>query len=71
MPTTIKGVYDQGKITLSEEPPVHTKVDVIVTFLINVGNELNMIKRKLGGLEDKVKLPDGFNEPMEELFDYM
>ena len=35
MLTTIKGFYDHGKIVLTEEPPVKTKTDVIITFLTN------------------------------------
>lgn len=30
---TIKGIYDDGKIIFTEEPPVKTKADVIFTFL--------------------------------------
>lgn len=33
MLTTIKGIYNQGKIILNEEPPVQTTTEVMVTFL--------------------------------------
>jgi Protein of unknown function (DUF2281) len=71
MLNTIKGVYDKGKITLAEEPPVKTKADVIVTFLNGENGEIKEKKRKLGGLEGKVMLPDDFNEPLDDLIDYM
>jgi ABC-type Na+ efflux pump permease subunit len=71
MLTTIKGVYNHGKITLTEEPPVKTKADVIVTFLTDEKGEVKQSKRKLGGLEGKVTLPVDFNEPIEDLKDYM
>ena len=71
MLNTIKGVYDNGKITLAEEPPVKTKAEVIVTFLTGENGEVKENKRKLGGLEGKVTLPDDFNEPLDDLKDYM
>lgn len=31
---TIKGVYEHGKITVTEKPPIdETKADVLITFL--------------------------------------
>jgi Protein of unknown function (DUF2281) len=70
MLTTIKGYYDHGQIVLEETPPIKTKTEVMVTFLTNkaVGKP---IKRKLGGLEGKVNLPEDFNEPLDNLKDYM
>jgi Protein of unknown function (DUF2281) len=70
MLTTIKGYYDHGQIVLEETPPVITKTDVMVTFLTDKA-EGKPIKRKLGGLEGKVNLPDDFNEPLDDLKDYM
>jgi hypothetical protein len=73
MLTTVKGVYDHGKITLTEAPPVKTRADVMVTFLSP--DEKNTVKQKqkiiLGMLEGKIKLPDDFNEPLDDLKDYM
>ena len=73
MLNTIKGVYDHGKITLTEEPPVKTKADVIVTFLTpdEATDQKGRQKIKLGMLEGKVDTPDDFNEPLEDLKDYM
>ena len=71
MLTTIKGVYDHGKITLTEPAP-DTKADVIVTFL---PGEENTLKRSgkiiLGMLEGKITLPDDFDEPLNDLKEYM
>jgi hypothetical protein len=69
MLTTIKGYYDHGQIVLQETPPVETKTDVMVTFLTE--EVKTTTKRKLGGLEGKVNLPDDFNEPLDDLKDYM
>lgn len=73
MLTTIKGIYDHGQITLTEQPPVDTKADVIVTFLQEkeVTNSFIKNRVRLGGLEGKLKIPDDFNEPLDELKDYM
>lgn len=71
MLTTIKGIYNQGKVILHEEPPVQTTTEVMVTFLTDKKPENLQSKRKLGGLEGKVTLPDDFNEPIDDLKDYM
>ncbi len=73
MLNTIKGVYDHGKITLTEEPPAKTKADVMVTFLTPEEGIVKKAKQKiiLGMLDGKIKLPDDFNEPLDDLKDYM
>lgn len=70
MLTTIKGYYEKGKITLKEAPPVESKTEVMVTFLTEESSK-QFAKRKLGGLEGLVNLPDDFNEPLDDLKDYM
>lgn len=69
--TTIKGVYDQGKIILKEEPPVTSKTDVIITFLSDEPDEGIKKLRIPGSLKGKVTIPDDFNEPLNDLKDYM
>jgi hypothetical protein len=71
MLATIKGYYEKGKITLVENPPVKTKTEVMVTFLTEEKIEKASSKRQLGGLEGKVNLPEDFNEPLDELNDYI
>jgi hypothetical protein len=71
MLTTIKGYYDHGQIILHEPPPVKTKTEVMVTFLTEEKTEKEQPKRKLGGLEGKVTIPSNFNEPLDDLKDYM
>ncbi|MBS1527645.1 MAG: DUF2281 domain-containing protein [Bacteroidetes bacterium] len=71
MLTTIKGYYDHGQIVLQEVPPVNTKTEVMVKFLTEEASAKMLSKRKLGGLEGKVALPDDFNEPLNDLKDYM
>lgn len=74
MYTAIKGIYENGKITFTEEPPIKSKAEVVITFL--TGQETNEEKKnkakiKIGLLEGKIKLPSDFNEPLEDLKDYM
>ena len=71
MLTTIKGYYDHGQIVLEETPPVKTKTEVMVTFLTGETAKNQSPKRKLGGLEGKVTIPDDFNEPLGDLKDYI
>ena len=73
MLTTIKGIYDHGQIILNEEAPVKTKTDVMVTFLPADENKSFGENQKiiLGLLEGKIKLSDDFNEPLDDLKDYM
>ena len=75
MPTTIKAIYDHGKITPLEEPPVKdAKVEVTITFPDAPGSsrsELPEQKIMLGILEGRINTPDDFNEPLDDLKDYM
>ena len=73
MLTTIKGIYEHGKIILAEEPPVKTKADVMVTFLATEEKNIPNGKHKiiLGLMQGKIKLPDDFNEPLDDLKEYM
>ena len=71
MLTTIKGFYDHGQIILEETPPVESKTEVMVTFLTEEKSVTQPVKRKLGGLEGLVPLPEDFNEPLDDLKDYM
>ncbi|TFF40224.1 DUF2281 domain-containing protein [Mucilaginibacter psychrotolerans] len=70
MLTAIKGYYEEGHIVLSEQAPVHSKTDVIVTFLTETV-EKKKGKRIPGGLKGQATLPDDFDEPLEDLKDYM
>ena len=69
---TIKGVYEDGKITATEKTPINeTKADVLTTFLPGKKKEGSSNKRILGGLEGKITVPENFNEPLDDLKDYM
>lgn len=70
MLTTIKGIYDNGKILLDEMPPTKNKSKVVVTFLEEIQSPLYQ-KRRLGSLKGKMGIPDNFKEPLDDLKDYM
>ncbi len=70
MPTTIKGIYDNGKIVLDEMPPTKNKSKVVVTFLDEMQPPV-VKKRQLGSLKGKISIPDNFNDPLDDLNDYM
>jgi len=63
---TIKGMYDNGKITLTDEPPVRSKTEVMITFLLD---SIPKPKRTLGGLEGKIITPDDFNDTLDNFKD--
>ncbi|WP_159475666.1 hypothetical protein [Dyadobacter sp. 3J3] len=72
---SISGVFENGVLTLSETPPTTNKTKVVVLFLeeMKVPN-----KRQPGGLtrlhhlkEKQMSLPDDFNEPLDDLKDYL
>lgn len=69
MLTVIKGYYEEGKIVMEENAPVTSKTDVIITFLTDTNNKQG--KRIPGGLKGRVSLPDDFNEPLDDLKDFM
>lgn len=73
MLTTIRGYYDKGRIFLQERAPVEDESEVMVTFLPKelFGPKQAPVLRSPGGLKGKVTIPDDFNDPLEDLKDYM
>lgn len=69
MLATVKGYYEKGKIILKEKPPVQTKTEVIVTFLTE--DKPILTKRVPGALKGKISIPDNFNDPLDDLKEYM
>jgi len=71
MLTAIKGYYDKGQVVLKEDPHIDAKTEVIVTFLSGDEPVKPSSKRILGLLEGKINTPEDFNNPLEDLKDYM
>lgn len=73
MQTTIRGLYDNGKIILYEKPPIDTPVEVLVTFTKEVAttSEATLPQGRRGGYAKDYILyvaPD-FDDPIDDLFD--
>jgi hypothetical protein len=68
MYTTIKGRYEKGRLILEEAPPAD-EAEVLVTFTQVNGNDKT--PRFGYGKGTFGKLPADFNEPLEDLKDYM
>ena len=72
MLTTIKGIYDNGQIVLDEMPPIKNKSKVVVTVLEEIESPASPIKKRpFGSLKGKIGISDNFNEPLDDLKDYM
>jgi hypothetical protein len=76
MYTAIKGIYENGEVFLEEAPPTKQRVSVIVTFMEEKPKSTPLRQPgsllKLGVSQGKTyTLPDNFNDPLEELKDYM
>jgi hypothetical protein len=74
MYTAINGIYENGQFILTETPPTSKKTKVVIMFMEEV-ETLHKNKKKgvkLGSLVGKgYNLPDDFNEPLDDLKDYM
>ncbi len=71
MLTTIKGYYEQGHIVMEEDAPVQKRTQVMITFITDEPGIEYTKKRMPGALKGKVSIPDDFNEPLNDLKDYM
>lgn len=71
MLTTIEGVYENGRVIFNEMPPVKKKSKIFITFLEDTEVATNLKKRPFGTLKGTITVPDDFNEPLDDLKDYM
>jgi len=67
MLTTIEGIYENGKVTLTESPPVKKSSKVLVTFMTDINAMPTSDKRTLGTMKGTVKMADDFNDNMDGL----
>lgn len=68
MYTAIKGIYENGVLTMTETPPKIKKSEVVILFMNDSDTPKGV---KLGSLEGKYSIPEDFNEPLEDLKEYM
>lgn len=71
MLTSVKGTYQNGQIILEEPAPTKETVPVLVTFLEKEEQVEVKSKKVIGSLEGKISIPDDFNEPLDDLKEYM
>ena len=76
MYAAVKGMYKNGVLTLLEPAPDTVQSEVLVTFLIEPKSapqkRVPGRLKRLGEIEGKVySIPDNFNDPLDDLKDYM
>lgn len=69
MLTTIEGIYENGQVIFKEKPPIKTKTKVYITFMEEITE--NSMVRPFGTLKGSIKLSPDFNEPLDDLKEYM
>lgn len=70
----IEGTFENGQIVLNEPAPTTGKSKVVVMFLPegDVKPKETKIGVTIGSLDGKgYSIPDDFNDPLEDLKDYM
>lgn len=80
MLTAIQETYEDGQIIWDETPPIKKRSKVIVTFLesesitkVKLPEDDLPNKRgiRFGSLTGKIDIPADFNEPLNDLNEYM
>jgi len=74
MYTAIKGIYENGNIVLEESPPSLEKAKVLVMFISDDALSSAPPRKgvNIGSLAGRgYAIPDDFNEPLEDLGEYM
>ena len=71
MLTTIEGVYENGQVILTENPPLRKKAKVLITFMDEAEPDVSFKKRPLGTMKGTIKMSEDFNESIDDLKDYM
>jgi hypothetical protein len=68
---TIEGVYENGQVILTENPPLRKKAKVLITFMEEAEPDVSLKKRPLGTMKGTIKMSEDFNESIDDLKDYM
>ncbi|RRB04035.1 DUF2281 domain-containing protein [Larkinella rosea] len=71
MLTSVTGIYENGRVILEEPPKSQKKQKVIVTFLDSDNDESVLTERTFGTMKGSFKLSSDFNEPLDDLKEYM
>lgn len=70
MHTVIEGIYEDGKVVLDHKPGVNVKSKVKVVFEES-DNEPALSKRPFGIGKGTIYMAPDFDDPLDELKDYM
>lgn len=72
MLATVTGIYKDGQITLDEALPVHTnQAKVIVTVVEELPEHSVKSPRTPGLMKGSFWITNDFNDPVDDLKDYM
>ena len=72
MYTVVKGIYEKGHLILLEPAPDVERAEVLVTFLEESDKIPLRRKRVFGGSKHiGGRIPDDFNDPLDDLQEYM
>lgn len=71
MHTMIEGIYEDGKVTLDHKPDVNVKSKVKVIFEEIEDTAPVLVKRPFGIGKGTIRMASDFDEPLEDLKDYM
>ncbi|SFC07274.1 hypothetical protein [Spirosoma endophyticum] len=74
MYTAVNGIYEDGNLILTENPPITGKSKVVVLFLGEQDETPRLEPSKgvkLGSLAGQYTIPDNFNDPLDDLREYM
>jgi hypothetical protein len=71
MLTVIEGTYENGQVILDHKPKVSAKTKVMVIFEEVVLSDEIPAKRPFGISKGAVRLSPDFDEPLDDLKDYM
>ncbi|MFN8344678.1 MAG: DUF2281 domain-containing protein [Spirosomataceae bacterium] len=70
MLTAVRGIYENGQVILEEPLPAqHAKV--IVTIIEEIEEKFLLKKRPFGTMQGTIRMSDDFNEPLDDLKEYM
>ncbi|MCQ8118283.1 DUF2281 domain-containing protein [Methylomonas rosea] len=76
MYTAIKGTYENGQVIFEETPPTNKNMKVLIIFLEEAEAPLTQRQpgnlNRLGSLQGNgYSIPDDFNDPLDDLKEYM
>ncbi|MGG7663577.1 hypothetical protein [Dyadobacter sp. BHUBP1] len=71
MHTIIEGIYENGKVTLDHKPDVAVKPKVKVIFEEADAAVAAPVKRPFGIGKGTIELAPDFDEPLDDLKEYM